>query len=236
MEEEDNRKRVGKQSKSEGQHPFDGPPTSSRSSTPQFKCAAKREYWNRIPESYSEYIPLKAHDLCRVSPHKVFRNKPQHRVHHAGQTQLLLLLLLLLPASVPLPSLRSSSRFLPIASRFILSTAPALSAQTRVAPTLPHVSLPDNAPCTSPSCFIPLSSACARTPLSRQPTVSSLLKLRRTPHTAWYLEPACSAWRRCCAIATCRERPRSSGMCMDPVLGSGSGELCFAEAHCPLCL
>ena len=38
MEEEDNRKRVGKQSKSEGQHPLDGPPTSSRSSTPQFKC------------------------------------------------------------------------------------------------------------------------------------------------------------------------------------------------------
>jgi hypothetical protein len=45
---------------------------------------------------------------------------------------------------------------------FILSTAPARSAQTRVAPTLPHVSLPGNAPCTSPSCFIPSSSACAR--------------------------------------------------------------------------
>ena len=74
------------------------------------------------------------------------------------------------------------------------------------------------------------------TPVSRQPTVSSLLKLRRTPHTAWYLEPACSAGRRCCAIATCRERPRSSGMCMAPVLGSGSGELCFAEARCVLCL
>ncbi len=33
MEEEDNRKRVQKQSKSESQHPFDGPPTSSRRST-----------------------------------------------------------------------------------------------------------------------------------------------------------------------------------------------------------
>ncbi len=30
-----------------------------------------------------------------------------------------------------------------------------------------------------PSCFIPSSSACACTPVSRQPTVSSLLKLRR---------------------------------------------------------
>ena len=143
-------------------------------------------------------------------------------------------LLLPIPVSLPHPTLPLF--LLPLASRFILSTAPALSAQTRVAPTLPHVSLPDNAPCTSPSCFIPLSSACARTPVSRQPTVSSLLKLRRTPHTAWHLEPACSAGRRCCAIATCRERPRSSGMCMAPALGSGSGALCFAEAHCALCL
>ncbi len=97
-------------------------------------------------------------------------------------------------------------------------------------PTLRHVSVRDDVPCTSPSCFIPLPSACARTPVSRQPTESSLLKLRRTPHTAWHLEPACSA------IATRREHPRSSGMCMAPVLGSGSGALCFAEAQCARCL
>jgi hypothetical protein len=138
-------------------------------------------------------------------------------------------------ACVPTPPF-PSLYLLPVASRFILSTAPALSAQTRVAPTLPHVSLPDDAPCTSPSCLIPLSSACARTPLLRQPTVSSLLKLRRTPHTAWYLEPACSAGRRCCAIAMRRERPRSSGMCTAPALGSGSGGLCFTEAQYALCL
>ena len=44
---------------------------------------------------------------------------------------------------------------LPVASRFIYSTAPALSAQTRVATTLPRVSVPDNAPCTSPSLTAP---------------------------------------------------------------------------------
>ena len=49
------------------------------------------------------------------------------------------------------PRNSSSSR----ASRFILSTAPALSAQTRVATTLPRVSVPDNAPCTSPSLTAP---------------------------------------------------------------------------------
>ena len=124
----------------------------------------------------------------------------------------------------------------PVASRPIFSTASALSAQNCVAPTLPYVSLPDNAPCTSPSSFIPSSSACARTPVSRQPTVSSLLKLRRTPHTAWHLEPSCSAGRRCCAVAMRRERPRSSGMCTAPSLGSGSVGLCVAEAHCALCL
>jgi hypothetical protein len=49
---------------------------------------------------------------------------------------------LLLPmCAPPLPVLF----FLPVASRFILSTAPALSAQTRVAPTLRHVSVRGNA-------------------------------------------------------------------------------------------
>ena len=89
MEEEDNRKRVEKQCKGEGQHPFDGPPTSSRSSTsdndsvnfllprfhgstPKFmfnfsSSAAKHEYWNRIPASYYEY-PLNARDhSCAVT-------------------------------------------------------------------------------------------------------------------------------------------------------------------------
>ena len=125
---------------------------------------------------------------------------------------------------------------LPVASCFFLSTAPALSAQTRVAPPLRRVSVRVDAPCTSPSCFIPLSSACACTPVLRQPTVSPLLKLRRTPHTAWHLEPACSIGRRFSAITKRREHTRSSGLCMAPALGSGSGALCFAEAQCALCL
>jgi hypothetical protein len=108
------------------------------------------------------------------------------------------------PQPPPLPALL----LLPVASRFILSTAPALSAQTRVATTLPRVSVRDNAPCTSPSCFIPSSSACSRTPLLRQPT--ALQKLRRTLHTAWHLEPDCSNRMRCSAVTTRRERTRSN--------------------------
>jgi hypothetical protein len=45
-----------------------------------------------------------------------------------------------------------------------------------------------------------------------------------------HLEPACSA------IAMRRERTRSSGICMAPALGSGSGALCLAEAQCTRCL
>ena len=185
-------------------------------------AAARPRYGAQTHHQYGNYVPMVPMHILQIPcPARILHRKP-------------------LPSSpatsAPLQPPPLSLFLLPVASRFILSTAPALSAQTRVAPTLPHVSLPDNAPCTSPSCFIPSSSACARTPVSRQPTVSSLLKLRRTPHTAWYLEPACSAGRRCCAIATCHERPRSSGMCMAPALGSGSGALCFAEAHCVLCL
>jgi hypothetical protein len=117
--------------------------------------------------------------------------------------RLLLLLLLHLrcrrrPATTTIsPTVTPVLFLMPVASRFILSSALALSAHTRVAPTLRHVSVRDDArtPCTSPSLTAP--SLIWRMRYSRQQAAQA-----RTLSTA---QP-CSSCCRVFATQTSRQQ------------------------------
>jgi hypothetical protein len=82
----------------------------------------------------------------------------------------------------------------------------------------------------------PLSSACARTPILRQVTVSSLLKLRRTPHTARHLAPACRLpVLGGQAMQRCRHESRAHAQQWN-VYGFGIGLILFRRMPRKLCL